>query len=160
MIAVTGATRPMRWWDIEAVAALERRLFPDDAWSLESFWAELARNESRYYVVIERDGAVMAYGGLLAVPGGPDADVLTVAVDPAERGRGRGAAVLGELLAEADRRGCVDVHLEVREGNTAALSLYARHGFVYAGVRRRYYANGDDAIVMRRRRSRTAGEGT
>lgn len=147
----------MRWWDIEAVAALERRLFPDDAWSPESFWAELARDESRYYVVVEHGGAVVAYGGLLAVPGGPDADVLTVAVDPAEHGRGLGGAVLGDLLTEADRRRCVDVHLEVREGNTAALSLYARHGFERAGVRRRYYANGDDAIVMRRSRRRRSG---
>ena len=35
--------RRMRWWDIEAVLAVEREVFPDDAWSPEQFWAELGR---------------------------------------------------------------------------------------------------------------------
>jgi ribosomal-protein-alanine N-acetyltransferase len=38
--------------------------------------------------------------------------------------------------------------LEVRHTNTAAQSLYRRFGFVPAGVRRRYYENTDDAIIM------------
>jgi ribosomal-protein-alanine N-acetyltransferase len=38
--------------------------------------------------------------------------------------------------------------LEVRHTNTAAQELYRRFGFVPAGVRRKYYENTDDAIVM------------
>lgn len=144
------AVAPMRWWHVEAVAALENRLFAADAWSAEAFWAELAQAESRYYLVAEREDQVRGYGGLLAVPGGPDADVMTLAVDPADQGHGWGARLLGELLAEAKRRRCGTVFLDVKADNAAALRLYERHGFERVSVRRRYYADGDDAVVMRR----------
>ncbi|MBO0827883.1 MAG: ribosomal protein S18-alanine N-acetyltransferase [Streptosporangiales bacterium] len=144
----------MRWWDIAPAAAMEERLFPRDAWRAESFWSELAQYDSRHYVVAERDGAVVGYAGLAAAAG--EADVLTVAVDAAGQGRGVGSRLLRELLAEAERRGCADVLLEVRGDNEPALTLYERHGFERVGARRRYYADGEDAIVMRRRKARRA----
>lgn len=147
----TGAVhlRPMRWWDVETAARLERRLFAADAWSAEAFWSELAQLDSRYYLVAVRDERVVGYGGLAAAGG--EADVMTVAVDPDEQGRGTGRQLLAGLLAEADRRDCGDVHLEVRGGNAPAIALYERYGFARVGVRRGYYADGADALVMRRR---------
>lgn len=145
------AITPMRWWHVAAAAALETRLFGADAWPVEAFWSELAHCDSRYYVVVERDDRVLGYAGLLAVTGGPDADVLTLAVDPAEQRRGWGDRLMQCLLAEARRRRCTNVLLEVRAGNAAAVALYEGHGFERVGVRRRYYADGDDALVMRRR---------
>lgn len=144
--------RPMRWWDITPAAALEKALFPDDAWSAESFWSELAQYDSRHYLVAERDGVLVGYAGLAAAAG--EADVLTVAVDKAEQGCGVGGRLLRELLAEAEQRGCTDVLLEVRADNGPAMALYERHGFDRVGVRRRYYSDGADAIVMRRRKGR------
>jgi ribosomal-protein-alanine N-acetyltransferase len=38
--------------------------------------------------------------------------------------------------------------LEVRHTNVSAQHLYQRFGFVPAGVRKKYYENRDDAIVM------------
>jgi ribosomal-protein-alanine N-acetyltransferase len=149
-LTVDLAVRPMRWWDIAPVAELETTLFPGDAWSAESFWSELAQYDSRHYVVAERDGKVVGFAGLAAAAG--EADVLTLAVAVEERGHGVGRRLLRELLAEADRRGCADVLLEVRSGNVPALALYERHGFERIGVRRRYYPDGEDAIVMRRRK--------
>lgn len=154
-VATDVTVRAMRWWDIAPAAGLEAKLFPGDAWSPESFWSELAQYDSRHYVVAERDGVLLGYAGLAVAVG--EADVLTVAVDAAEQGHGHGGRLLRELLAEADRRGCGDVLLEVRGANEAALALYRRHGFEQVGVRRRYYANGEDAIVMRRRKVRRTG---
>jgi hypothetical protein len=58
---------------------------------------------------------------------------------------------LRALLAEAARRGCAEVYLEVRVDNPRAQQLYRRHGFVDAGLRRGYYQpSGTDALVMRR----------
>ncbi|HEX6446327.1 MAG TPA: ribosomal protein S18-alanine N-acetyltransferase [Streptosporangiales bacterium] len=140
----------MRWWDVAPVAELESALFPTDAWSAEAFWSELAQYDSRHYVVAELDGTVIGYAGLAAAAG--EADVLTLAVDAGLQGHGVGRLLLRELLAEAARRGCTDVLLEVRGGNEPALALYERHGFERIGVRRRYYSDGEDAIVMRRRK--------
>jgi ribosomal-protein-alanine N-acetyltransferase len=44
--------------------------------------------------------------------------------------------------------GAVKVHLEVAAGNTPARALYDTVGFTEAGRRRRYYSNGEDALLM------------
>ena len=144
-----AALRRMRWWDLEDVVALERRLFPDDPWGPAAFWAELARPETRHYVVAYAPGGVVGYAGLMAAGG--DADVQTVAVSPAAQGSGVGRLLLTDLLDEAARRRCRDVLLEVRADNEAALALYDRFGFERIAVRRGYYRQGVDAVVMRAR---------
>jgi [ribosomal protein S18]-alanine N-acetyltransferase len=65
-------------------------------------------------------------------------------------GEGIGAALVENLLAEAGRRGCTEVFLEVRVDNGRAQRLYRRHGFDSVGVRHGYYQpSGTDALVMR-----------
>lgn len=147
-----GRLRPLRWWDVERVMLLERGLFADTAWSVESFWSELAHPESRRYLVAEAEesGELLGYAGLMA--SGTEADVQTVAVAPSAQGRGVGALLLRALVEEASHSGATSVLLEVRADNDAAIALYRRHGFERIGVRRRYYQPGDvDALVMRLR---------
>ena len=109
-----------------------------------------AAASGRYYLVAERRrGTVAGYAGLLA-PGGGQADVLTLAVAAPRWGQGIGAALLDALLAEAGRRGCTEVFLEVRVDNTRAQRLYRGYGFAQIGIRRGYYQpSGTDALVMR-----------
>jgi [ribosomal protein S18]-alanine N-acetyltransferase len=156
---VTARLRRMVPGDLPAVLDLEHELFPEDAWTREMFATELSgRAPGRYYLVAEEDGQIAGYAGLLAPepgrgrpePGG-QADVLTMAVAACRWGRGIGSALLRALLAEAARRGCAEVYLEVRVDNPRAQQLYRRHGFVDAGLRRGYYQpSGTDALVMRR----------
>ena len=141
--------RPMRWWDIDAAIVIERALFPD-AWSVETFWAELAGvPETRHYLVADDDGAVLGYAGLFATR--HQADVQTVAVAADHQGAGVGATLLRALLDEAVRRGCAEVLLEVRVDNVPALTLYEHFGFERISVRRDYYAQGVDGLVLRLR---------
>jgi ribosomal protein S18 acetylase RimI-like enzyme len=77
--------------------------------------------------------------------------VQTIAVAPRSQGRGLGRALLDALLAEARRRGCTQVFLEVLDTNEAAISLYEKSGFERQGRRRDYYGQGADALVMRKR---------
>lgn len=140
--------RPMRWWDVEAVARIEVDLFPDP-WSVETFWSELAHvPESRCYVVAEDCGVLVGYAGLMVSSG--QADVQTVAVARDQQGSGLGARLLDALLAEARTRRSHEVLLEVRAENVAAQALYARAGFERIGIRRGYYRpGGTDAHVLR-----------
>lgn len=142
--------RRFRWWDVEPAHALEEQLFPD-AWSVETFWSELAHvPETRHYVVAEDEGELVGYAGLASV--GHQADVQTVAVAPTAQGRGIGRLLLDELLAEARRRDATEVLLEVRAENEPAIALYRRAGFERIGVRRGYYQpGGTDALVLRLR---------
>jgi len=84
--------------------------------------------------------------------------VLTLAVAGPRQGQGLGAALLDALLAEAGRRGCTEVFLEVRVDNHRAQLLYQRRGFVEIGIRRGYYQpSGTDALVMRLSLDRRGG---
>lgn len=151
----------MRWWQIDAAAQLERDLFGGTAWSAETFWSELARPETRWYVSATEDQGIggqrlLGYAGLMV--NDRQGDVQTVAVAPSARGRGLGARLLGDLLGEAARRRARSVLLEVDSANEPAIALYRRFGFERISVRRGYYApQGGDAWVMRRPVPSTSG---
>lgn len=168
----TARLRPMVAADLVDVIGLEHDLFPDDPWTPEMFADEVAQPaESRLYLLAEVDagdggiadsdivsgrgaagGAVMAgYAGMMFIPGGTQADVLTIAVRQACWGQGIGSALLGALLDAARERGRTEVFLEVRADNPRAHGLYRRRGFADIGLRRGYYQpSGTDAIVMRK----------
>ncbi len=153
------ALREVTWRDIPRLAALETELFAADAWTAQTWWAELAGRPRRAYLLLEgKDGGVEGYAGL--DHGGDVADVMTVAVVPHRRGRGLGDQLLGALLRRAADGGAGAVMLEVRADNVAARRLYERHGFEEVSVRRRYYrqpgAPDVDAVVMRRRPEETS----
>ena len=75
-------------------------------------------------------------------------DRVNIAVHPDWQQRGIATELMLELAWHARQRKCEALTLEVRHTNTAAQELYRRFGFVPAGVRRKYYENTDDAIVM------------
>ena len=136
--------------DLDAVLGLELELFGAESWSRPMLEGELAQQPgSRHYIVAEQDGQVVGYAGLLAA--GNQADVVTIAVTGRSQGQGTGAALLAALVAEARRRGCTEVFLEVRVDNLRAQQLYRTRGFEEIGIRRGYYQpSGVDALVMRR----------
>ena len=141
--------------DLAAVMALEHELFPDDPWSEEMFAEEVSQPPgSRLYIVAEATdspGVAAGYAGMMFVPGGVQADVLTIAVAQDYWGRGVGSALLAALIQAARDRGCTEVFLEVRKDNPRARGLYLRRGFEEIGIRRGYYQpSGVDAIVMRK----------
>jgi len=147
--STTVRLRPLRWWDLDAVLELERDLF-EDPWTAGMFWSELAEHSTRRYVVAsidDDDDRIHGYAGLAVM--GSEAYVQTIGVTRARWGRGLGATLLADLLADAEQRGVDTVLLEVRADNERAQSLYQRFGFVHVGVRRGYYQpSGTDAVVM------------
>jgi ribosomal-protein-alanine N-acetyltransferase len=150
---MTLRVRRMRWWDLPAVAEIERRAFPDDAWSLETFWSELAERGTRVYLVAEGRDGLLGYTGIAGLAG--EADLQTIAVDPAARGRGLGRRLLDAITAEAAATGARRMHLEVRADNEPAIALYSSGGYRETGRRRGYYPTSDgprvDALLMSRR---------
>jgi ribosomal-protein-alanine N-acetyltransferase len=140
--------REMTWRDIPALTALEPVLFADDAWSQQTWWAELAGRPRRSYVIAEQSGTVVGYAGVNC--GGEVADVMTIAVAPEAQGQGLGTVLLHWLIAEARRAGAQHLMLEVRADNVVAQRLYSAAGFALLTTRRRYYQPGDvDALILR-----------
>jgi tRNA threonylcarbamoyladenosine biosynthesis protein TsaB len=130
--------------DAPALAALHAAAFPPaEAWGPDAI-----------RLMLEMPGAfgLMAPGRgfVLARVAADEAEVLTLAVVAACRRQGVGAALLAGAMAGAVLRGARTMFLEVSEANGAARAIYAAAGFEEAGRRRRYYADGSDALVLRR----------
>jgi ribosomal-protein-alanine N-acetyltransferase len=131
----------------EALARLHAACFTvPRPWSAQEFAALLADRG----VILVTESAGFALGRVAA----DEAEVLTIAVDPAARRSGVGARLLGALLTEAATRGATEAFLEVAADNAAALALYRGAGFAEAGRRRGYYRGpsgaATDALILRR----------
>jgi ribosomal-protein-alanine N-acetyltransferase len=105
----------------------------------------------RVLVAESGDGSVagVAVFTLLLAVFPPDAELESLAVDPRQRRRGFGAALLQEVAAESVAAGAEVLSLEVRGGNGGAIALYRRLGFKPVGIRKGYYASPtEDAVLM------------
>jgi ribosomal-protein-alanine N-acetyltransferase len=136
---------PLTAADAQRCAELEHALFNcDDPWSPEAFLEALAAGH--HYLSAREGDSLIGYVGLARV--GREAEVHTLAVDPAHQRRGIGRALLRAILDHAQG---ATVFLEVRTDNDSAIRLYRSEGFDVIGIRRGYYRpSGADAFTMRR----------
>jgi ribosomal-protein-alanine N-acetyltransferase len=89
-----------------------------------------------------------------------EGEIANIAVDPNERGKGFGSALLDAALAVAGHRAVRTVYLEVRASNHQARALYDSRGFTEVGRRKAYYRRPvEDAVVLRRILDEPAAEG-
>ncbi|MEP2717719.1 GNAT family N-acetyltransferase [Pseudophaeobacter sp.] len=83
-----------------------------------------------------------------------EAELLTLATDPAFQRQGLARTQMQDWQARAKARGATTCFLEVAADNTAALALYRAEGFAPCGQRSSYYARKNapsvDAIVMQK----------
>ena len=143
--------RTMTSADIDAVSEIEQNVYHIDPWSKEQFASEFSGvPDTRFYLIAEKNGRVIGYGGLFAPSIGVDADVQTLTVETEMQGRGIGRALLTRLIEEASRRSAPAIFLEARVGNESAIHLYESFGFVEIARRLNYYGSNVHALVMRK----------
>lgn len=105
---------------------------------------ELHRPGARF-LVGEDDAGI--YGFAIGLVVMDELSVLQVGVDPDRRGQGLGSVLMRALHASAPHQGVS--WLEVRASNAPAVRMYEALGYSVVSVRRRYYADGEDAVIMR-----------
>lgn len=131
--------------DAERVAAL---LTPalGASWTERAVGEELVR-KGAMVLGIEQDGELVAalLGWLIA----GELEINAVVVRPDSRRSGLGRRLVDEAIARAAAGGAVAAFLELRADNTPAMKLYLRCGFSALDVRRGYYGDGTDAVVLR-----------
>jgi ribosomal-protein-alanine N-acetyltransferase len=141
----------LRAWeekDLDKIAEMEKRCFPSDAWTKEML-AETMHLPYQWQFLAEEGGQVCGYACLFSLF--DTAEVLNIAVDAPYRGRGIGGALMGALHEKAKEMGAERMMLEVRASNAPAIALYKKFGYEKISVRKRYYADGEDADIMEKR---------
>lgn len=130
--------------DIERVVELEMQAFG------ETLGAEMLTNELTNVLVkfrvITLDKKVIGYiGGYFYME---DGEILNFLIDDAYQHQGFGQRLFDYVMGEAQTELVKCVTLEVRENNLKGLNFYKKNGFNPISVRKHYYKNGDNAIVM------------
>ena len=124
--------RPLGYADLPQVIAIERRSFTTP-WSLAMFVLELSKPSGLCLAATGEDGRLLGY--LILSRYDTIWHLMNIAVDPSQRRRGIGHALLEQMI---DRGGPEEQYtLEVRTSNTPAIALYERFGFLPAGTRPR-----------------------
>lgn len=156
-MAIGARLRVAELPDVQAMHAMETTLFPADAWHIDMFLAEITHPTRTYYMLElpaegseDNEGSWRAIGYCGTMVVADTADVQTIGVLPEYEGYGFGRAMLEQMHARARELGAERILLEVRADNPRAQRLYERNGYRQIHVRRRYYDDGTDAIIMER----------
>ncbi len=78
-----------------------------------------------------------------------ESHLLTFAIDPVFQGLGLGRRMLKHCFEMAKMKGAKIMILDVRLSNHVAVHLYESVGFIPLYVRKKYYSDGEDSVVMK-----------
>ena len=137
--------RLMQERDLESVAAIER-LVQTHPWSKQQFQESLASYQCTVY-----EQANQVVGFCILQPVLDEANLLLMAIHPSQQGKGLGYTLLDDSIQQL-KNNPIQIFLEVRESNTAAIRLYEKSGFHQIDLRKNYYPNPDGsrehAVIM------------
>lgn len=137
--------RPMKPEDLGGIIEIEKTCFTADAWSEDDFIYRMNASDWHFInLTLEDEGRVEAY--ITATVVADEMNIDSVAVAPDYRRKGYASALIDLAIKEAK---AAVVMLEVRESNTAAISLYQSLGFEKVGLRKNYYERPvENAVLM------------
>ena len=138
---------------LDVASALHRACFGpmgERVWTRQDI-AGLLASPGVCGLLLQHDGRDIGF--VLSRVVADEAEVLTIAIDPAHRRRGAGGRLLQAVIGNARAAGTRSLYLEVGVDNPVARALYAKAGFEEVGRRSNYYQRGPgkmvDALIMR-----------
>lgn len=132
--------RPADQKDLNDIAIFENRFFLNDCYSMRNL-EEIFHNSNYQIIIVEYEQKNIAY--LIYMKSVDFNEILKIGVDENYRN-----LKIGSLLIDLLKQKKQNILLEVSDLNTNALNFYLKHGFMKQNIRKRYYANGSDAILM------------
>jgi ribosomal-protein-alanine N-acetyltransferase len=113
----------------------------EDSLSYDFIYSDLLKNPFAYYFVYEDNNKIVGYINCWV---SENTEILNFCVEKEYQKRG-----IGNLLfAEVEKIASGVMTLEVRVSNLNAINFYTKRGFNKALIRKGYYSNGEDAILM------------
>ena len=117
----------------------------DDFWNVDILKDELASKTSQF-ICAKYENKIVGFAGIKIVL--DEVDIMNIAVKEDYRRQGIATLLLSHIFNICKERHIKTIHLEVNEKNYSAISLYQKFGFKQVGLRKKYYHNTDDAILM------------
>lgn len=117
----------------------------DEFWTESILKKELEDLNSKY-IVIKKDKEILGFAGIWKSP--VDCQITNIVVKKTCRKQGIGSLLLERLIEIAKNTDFEVIGLEVNENNISAIKLYEKYGFQRVGIRKKYYNNIDNAILM------------
>lgn len=135
--------------DLDQVVLLEKELFGDDSWDKETFVEQINNNPYASIYIFEDNHKIVGYVDLWIAY--ENADLANIGVSKQYQGKGIGSQLMEFCERIVNQNKCENYSLEVRVSNLKAIHLYEKFGFQKVGVRKNYYANGENAYLMVRK---------
>lgn len=133
--------------DLEEIKACLLEEF-DDFWTFSMLKQELEnlQNLNSNYFVAKCQDKIVGFVGILTII--DEVNIMNIVVRKTHRKLGIGSSLLEFIINFAKTRNMSSITLEVNENNLAAICLYEKYGFQKVGLRKKYYHNIDNAILM------------
>lgn len=139
-IKISAMTLP----DLDSISDILTCEF-DDFWNYNLFKSEL-ENKNSMYIVAKLNNQIVGFAGIwLSVD---DIHITNIVVKKNCRNQKIGSLMLNNLIKLCENRTQKSITLEVNSNNIPAQKLYQKFGFKNVGIRKKYYNNTEDAIIM------------
>ena len=150
--------RPATLADLPAIEAIENAVFDGDRLSRRSLRYFLAANTAMMLALASQDH-VLGYSLIAFRKGSKRARLYSIALSPAEHGRGLGRFLLRSSENAARAHGAAFMRLEVRTDNAGAIALYRQNGYRLFGRIDDFYEDGAGALRFEKALAREGDEG-
>ena len=131
---------------IESVVDIEERHL-EETLGFEMLQAELHNKYAYFYVALDEE-LVIGYIGAWIIEG--TTDMINFVVDSKYQHNGIGQLLMNKIINESIENKSKEILLEVREKNIQAIKFYTLQGFKQITIRKEYYKNGDNALILRK----------
>lgn len=130
---------------LEVVSLEERHL--EETLGFEMLQAELHNKYAYFYVALDNE-IVIGYIGAWIIEG--TTDMINFVVDERYQHQGIGQALMKKIIEDSINNNSKEILLEVRDKNIQAIKFYQLQGFKEIAIRKEYYKNKDNALILRK----------
>lgn len=134
----------MNYSDLESIKDILIDEF-DDFWSYTTLKDEFSSSTSKYFV-IKKNNIVLGFCGIKIIT--DFAEIMNIVIKKDSRGLGLSNFLLENTISKCKELSLKSINLDVNVENTIAINLYKKYNFVKVGIRKKYYNNVSDAILM------------
>ncbi|MDO5563628.1 MAG: ribosomal protein S18-alanine N-acetyltransferase [Eubacteriales bacterium] len=141
--------------DIDCIYEIEKENFTSDMWNKKSFYESIdsaydtfwTYRDEEYKEIYNLNNDIIGYGIIRII--GNEAEILKICIRKECRKKKCAEILLNLMMITCIQKTIQAIHLEVRESNKAAISLYEKHNFVKISERKNYFKEPtENAIIM------------